>query len=69
MARSFDGGKSWKTELLRQRDPEGKPFDNHYNAMNGQFVQTGERDWVYVFGQFSVRTNVHRMLMLRLRVE
>lgn len=69
MARSFDGGKSWKTELLRQRDPQGKPFDNHYNAMNGQFVQTGEREWVYVFGQFSVKTNVHRMLMLRLRVE
>jgi hypothetical protein len=68
-ARSFDGGKTWRTEKILQRDPQGNPFDNYYNAMNGQFVPVGRREWMYVFGQFSVQHNLHRMLTVRLRIE
>lgn len=69
VVRSFDSGRTWQTEWIKQRDPDGKPFDNYYNAMNGQFLQTGPREWIYLFGQFSVKTNVHRILMLRFALE
>lgn len=65
VVRSFDEGRTWRTEWIRQRDPDGNPFDNYYNAMNGQFLQTGAREWIYLFGQFDVKRNIHRVLMLR----
>ena len=67
--RSFDGGKTWRTEKILQRDPDGNAFDNYYNAMNGQFVRVSPREWMYVFGQFSVKHNIHRMLAVRLKIE
>jgi hypothetical protein len=69
VVRSFDEGRTWRTERIEQRDPEGKPFDNYYNAMNGQFLQTGPREWMYLFGQFSVKHNVHRILALRFTMD
>lgn len=63
--RSFDGGKTWRAEKVFQRDPEGQPFDNYYNAMNGQFQKVGKDEWLYVFGQFDVKRNVHRILAIR----
>ena len=62
LARSFDAGKTWKTELIQQADPEGHKFDNYYNVMNGQFLQKSPNQWIYLFGQFSVKSNVHRVL-------
>ena len=68
LARSFDEGATWETELFVQRDPEGHPFTNHYNAMNGQFVSPGEGRLLYVFGQFDVAEGVYRILALELEV-
>lgn len=62
LARSFDDGKTWSTEWIRQSDPEGHPFDNYYNVMNGQFLRKSRNRWIYLFGQFSVKSNVHRVL-------
>jgi len=70
LARSFDAGATWQPEVFLQRDPDGRPFDDHYNAMNGQFVplpQPGE--WLYVFGQFAVRQRVYRILAAHLAVD
>jgi len=68
LARSFDDGATWRTEILVQRDPEGRPFDNHYNAMNGQFVPLDSHRALYVFGQFDVARRVFRILSLDLVV-
>jgi len=62
LARSFDGGRTWRTAWLGQSDPEGRPFENYYNAMNGQFLFVGENRWWYVFPQFSVQRKIHRLL-------
>lgn len=67
-SRSFDEGKTWKTEKLIQKDPEGRPFTNYYNAMNGQFLQLNQREWLYIFGQFDVKEKVFRILSCRLSV-
>lgn len=68
-SRSFDEGKTWKTEKFIQKDPEGMPFTNYYNAMNGQFLQLNEREWLYIFGQFDVKEKVYRLLSCRLSVQ
>ena len=52
MARSFDRGRTWSTDLLFDRTPDGEPFDNYYNAMNGTFVPLGDAEAMYVFGHF-----------------
>lgn len=67
IARSFDQGKTWETAWMTQKDPEGTPFDNYYNAMNGRFIQTGPSEWYYVFGQFDVKRDIHRTLMVRIQ--
>jgi hypothetical protein len=66
LARSFDAGVTWQTEHLLQRDPEGRPFTNHYNAMNGQFVAMDGGTVLYVFGQFGVEDKVYRVLAVEL---
>jgi hypothetical protein len=62
IARSTDGGRNWRTEWLQQRDPDGRAFDNYYNAMNGQFLRTARNLWIYAFPQFSVKHRIHRVL-------
>ena len=54
MARSFDQGRTWSTDLLFDHTPDGEPFDNYYNAMNGTFVplRREAREAMYVFGHF-----------------
>ena len=52
MARSFDRGRTWSTDLLFDRTPDGERFDNYYNAMNGTFVSLGHAEAMYVFGHF-----------------
>ena len=47
---------------------EGRPFDNHYNAMNGQFVPVDDGRVLYVFGQFDVAHQIYRILSLDLEV-
>jgi len=66
LARSFDQGKTWETERLVQQAPDGGPFDNYYNAMNGQFIQLRKNQWMYAFGQFDVKRKLHRMLAFTL---
>ncbi len=61
-ARSIDGGRTWTTTRLFQADPEGRPFDNHYNAMNGQFLRLGRGRWLYLFPHFAVKSKIHRVL-------
>ena len=68
LTRSSDQGRTWQTEMLQQRDPEGTPFTNYYNAMNGQFVPVNEREFLYVFGHFSVAEKIFRILALHLEV-
>jgi hypothetical protein len=68
-ARSFDEGKTWKTEQFIQRDPEGKPFKNYYNAMNGQFLKVNDNEWLYIFGHFDNENKVFRILSCRLIVQ
>ncbi len=67
LARSFDRGRTWKTARLLQKSPEGKAFDNYYNAMNGHFLSVGPGEWLYVFGEFRNKENVHRTLAVRVR--
>lgn len=62
LVRSTDGGKTWRTEFLKQTTPDGRPFDDYYNVMNGQFLTLANNRWLYVFPQFSVKHKVHRML-------
>lgn len=69
LARSFDEGVTWQTELFVQRDPEGRPFTNHYNAMNGQFVPLDDHRLLYVFGQFGVAEKIYRILAVQLRLD
>jgi hypothetical protein len=64
LARSFDLGRTWQTEQLIQFDPDGQPFDNYYNAMNGQFVRLENNRFLYVFGHFDHPRNRHRVLSL-----
>lgn len=66
LARSCDEGLSWQTELLVQHDPTGKPFTNHYNAMNGQFMPLEDGTLLYMFGQFDVAAKMYRVLALEL---
>jgi hypothetical protein len=66
MARSFDLGRSWETELVFWRDPEGNLYDNYYNAMNGTFVRLSEGHAMYVFGQFDVKRGIHRVNAVKL---
>ncbi len=67
-ARSFDQGKTWKTEKIFQHDPEGLAFTNHYNAMNGQFLRITDHEWLYIFGQFDNREKVYRILSCRIKI-
>ncbi len=62
LARSSDGGTRWRPEWLKQSDPDGQPFENYYNAMNGQFLPLGGSRWLYCFPQFSVKRKIHRVL-------
>jgi hypothetical protein len=62
LARSFNQGRTWQTELVFHRDPRGQVFDNYYNAMNGQFVQLDGHRFLYVFGHFNRAQNQHRVL-------
>ena len=66
LARSFDEGRTWQTERIVQFAPDGQPFDNYYNAMNGQFVPLAANRWLYVFGHFDHPRNRHRVLFLEL---
>jgi hypothetical protein len=66
LARSFDRGRTWQTEHILEKGPDGRVFDNHYNAMNGQFLPLSRKEWLYVFGEFRNMENVHRTLCLRL---
>ena len=62
LGRSFDEGRTWETELVFHRNPDGEPFDNYYNAMNGQFLQLDEHRALYVFGYFQYHQDRHRTL-------
>lgn len=68
-SRSFDEGKTWHSEHIIQRDPQGNPFHNHYNVMNGQFLKLNNKEWLYIFGQFDVKNEVYRILSCRLTVQ
>jgi hypothetical protein len=65
LARSFDQGKTWRTEHILEKGPDGRLFDNHYNAMNGQFLRVAATEWRYIFGEFRHQENVHRTLEVR----
>jgi len=71
MARSFDNGRTWISEAIIQRDPEGNPFNNHYCAMNGFFRKIAENKYEYIFGFFGhdYQPKLQRMLRLTLRIE
>jgi hypothetical protein len=66
LARSFDEGRTWETELVFHRDPDGEFFDNYYNAMNGQFVRLDQHRALYVFGYFQAQQDRHRTLCVEL---
>jgi hypothetical protein len=66
-ARSLDEGRTWRTEKVLQHDPDGRAFDDYYNTMNGEFLQIAPRRWFYIFGQFSVKHNVHRILAIQVQ--
>ena len=68
-ARSFDEGKTWQTEKIFHHDPVGTSFDNHYNAMNGQFLKINGNEWLYIFGQFDNSKNIYRLLSCRLTID
>ena len=68
MARSFDQGRTWSTDLLFDRTPEGEQFDNYYNAMNGTFVHLSDQEAMYVFGHFRPGSSTgHRAYAVHLR--
>jgi hypothetical protein len=69
LVRSFDDGLTWKTVKMLQQSPEGNPYDNYYNAMNGQFLRLSKNEWIYLFGEFRAKEKQHRMMLLRLRYE
>lgn len=70
MARSFDGGRTWQTEFFIQHDHEGNPFNNHYCAMNGRFLQVAPDEYLYVFGFFGhdFTPKLQRLLAARLKI-
>ena len=68
-ARSFDEGKTWRSEFIIQRDPEGNPFDNYYNTMNGQFLELKNNEWLYLFGQFDKEREIYRILSCKVIVK
>ena len=50
--------------------PDGEPFDNYYNAMNGTFVPLGDAQAMYVFGHFRRGSPAgHRAYAVHLRWE
>jgi hypothetical protein len=53
VVRSFDEGKTWKTEFMLQRAPDEVPFARYYDTMNGTFQQVAEREWIYGFAQLT----------------
>jgi len=67
IVRSFDLGRTWRTEHILDKGPDGRVFDNHYNAMNGQFLPLSGAEWIYLFGEFRHKEDVHRTLAVRLR--
>lgn len=69
IVRSFDLGRSWRTEHVIQYDPEGKPFKDYYNVMNGQFVETDDGTWLYQFGQFDKTNQIYRILSLSIHTK
>ncbi len=68
-AQSFDEGKNWQTRHFIQKDPEGKPFRNYYNAMNGQFLKIKDNQWLYIFGNFEKENNVYRLLSCKITIK
>jgi len=52
-----------------QRDPQGNPFTNYYNVMNGQFIKVNENEWRYIFGQFDITNKVYRFLSCALFID
>lgn len=64
--RSRDEGRTWQPEKFYQHDPAGTEFDNHYNAMNGQFLRLGRNRYRYLFPQFDVKRKIQRLLGLEL---
>ena len=68
LARSFDEGRTWQTEAIIQRDPEGDGFDNYYAALNGQFLQTGPNEYHYIFGHYGKAKVINRLLALVLEI-
>lgn len=66
LARSFDQGLTWQTQEFLQHDPAVKPFDNYYNAMNGQFLPLDGGRWMYLFGHFDHPRDRHRILCFEL---
>jgi hypothetical protein len=71
LARSFDNGKTWKTERFIQRDPEGNAFNTHHCAMNGFFRRISDNRYEYIFGFFghAYKPKLQRILKLTLRIE
>jgi hypothetical protein len=67
-ARSYDDGKTWETENIIQRDPEGNLFKNYYNAMNGQYLKINDKEWLYIFGQFDRENDIFRILSCKIIV-
>lgn len=67
-ARSFDEGKTWRSEYIIQEDPEGNPFNNYYNTMNGQFLKLTDKEWLYIFGQFDNEKKIYRILSCKVVV-
>jgi len=68
LARSFDGGLSWRTEAMIQHQPSGQPFNYYYNAMNGYFVPLDPDRWMYTFGHFDWLRGRHHVLSFELRI-
>lgn len=66
IVRSFDRGVTWESQEFLQQDPAGMPFDNYYNAINGQFLQLEEGRWMYLFGHFDHPRDRHRILCFEL---
>lgn len=68
-SRSFDEGKTWQTENFIQENPEGRPFKNYYNTMNGQFLKIKDNEWLYIFGNFDKENNDYKLLSCKLTIK
>ena len=66
LARSFDRGQTWQTEAMIQHQPNGKLYNNYYNAMNGYFVTLAPNRWLYTFGHFDYVGNGHRVMSFQI---